>query len=89
MVMFFKCKKCKGLAKSTVRRQTKYEEFETVLKTNEVIHKSFNSIRSKNHRIFSITTNKTALSSYEQKSWIDSINSLAYGHYKIYSLKTT
>ena len=83
-------KKCKGIAKGTVRRQMKYEEFETVLKTNEVIHKSFNSIRSKNHRIFSITTKKIALSSYENKKyWIDSVNSLAYGHYKINSLKTT
>ena len=60
-------KKCKGTAKGTVRRRMKYEEFETVLKTNEVIHKSFNSIRSKNHRIFSITTKKIALSSYENK----------------------
>ena len=85
-----KYKKCKGIAKGTVRRQMKYEEFETVLKTNEVIHKSFNSIRSKNHRIFSITTKKIALSSYENKKyWIDSVNSLAYGHYKINSLKTT
>ena len=85
-----KYKKCKGIAKGTVRRQMKYEEFETVLKTNEVIHKSFNSIRSKNHRIFSITTKTNALSSYENKKyWIDSVNSLAYGHYKINSLKTT
>ena len=85
-----KYKKCKGIAKGTVRRQMKYEEFETVLKTNEVIHKSCNSIRSKNHRIFSITTKKIALSSYENKKyWIDSVNSLAYGHYKINSLKTT
>ena len=85
-----KYKKCKGIAKGTVRRQMKYEEFETVLKTNEVIHKSFNSIRSKNHRIFSITTKKIALSSYENKKyWIDSVNSLAYGHYKINSVKTT
>ena len=85
-----KYKKCKGIAKGTVRRQMKYEEFETVLKTNKVIHKSFNSIRSKNHRIFSIATKKIALSSYENKKyWIDSVNSLAYGHYKINCLKTT
>ena len=51
-------KKCKGIAKGTVRRQMKYEEFETVLKTNEVIYKSFNSIRNKNHIIFSIATKK-------------------------------
>ena len=71
-------KKCKGVAKGTVRRQTKYEEFDRVLKTNEVVHKSFNSIRSKNHRTSSITTNIVALNSYENKKfWLDSINSLA------------
>ena len=32
MVMIKKYKKCKGIAKGTVRRQMKYEEFETVLK---------------------------------------------------------
>ena len=67
MVMIKKYKKCKGIAKGTVRRQMKYEEFETVLKNNVVIHKSFNSIRSKNHRIVSITTKTIALSSYENK----------------------
>ena len=68
----------------------KYEEFDRVLKTNEVVHKSFNSIRSKNHRIFSITTNKVALDSYANKKfWLDSINSLAYGHCKMNSLNTT
>ena len=45
-------RKCKGIAKSIVKRQLKYEEYDRVLKTNEVIHKSSSSIRSKNHRIF-------------------------------------
>ena len=63
-----KYKKCKGIAKGTVRRQMKYEEFETVLKTNKVIHKSFNSIRSKNHKIFSIATKKLLLVAMKTKN---------------------
>ena len=77
-------KKCKGVAKNTVKRCMRYDEYDRVLKTNETIHKSFNSIRSKKHRIFSITTNKVALNSYENKKyWLDSIQSVAYGNYRI------
>ena len=43
-------KKCKGTAKHVVKRQLTYEQYDRVLRTNEVIHKSFNSIRSKNHK---------------------------------------
>ena len=59
-----------------------------VLETNEVIYRSFNSIRSKNHQIFSINTAKVSLNSYENKRyWTTSVDSLAYGHYKINYLK--
>ena len=51
-------KKCKGTAKNTVKRKIKYDDYNKVLETNEVIHRSFNSIRSKNHKIFSINTTK-------------------------------
>ena len=45
-------KKCKGTAKNTVNRKIEYDDYNQVLETNEVIHRSFNSIRSKNHKIF-------------------------------------
>ena len=80
-------KKCKGTAKNTVKRKIKYDDYNQVLETNEVIHRSFNSIRSKNHKIFSINTTKVSLNSYENKRyWTTSIDSLAYGHYKINDL---
>ena len=44
-------KKCKGTAKNTVKRKIKFDDYNKVLETNEVIHRSFNSIRSKNHKI--------------------------------------
>ena len=81
-------KKCKGTAKHVVKRQLMYDDFNKVLETNEVIHKSFNSIRSKNHKIYSITTTKVSLNSYENKRyWISDRDSLAYGHWKIDGLK--
>ena len=82
-------KKCKGTAKNTVKRKIKYDDYNKVLETNEVIHRSFNSIRSKNHKIFSINTTKVSLNSYENKRyWTTSVHSLAYGHYEINDFKS-
>ena len=59
-----------------------------MLETNEVIHRSFNSIRSKNHKIDSINITKVSLNSYENKRyWTTAVDSLAYGRYKIIDLK--
>ena len=81
--------KCKGTAKNTVKRKIKYDDYNNVLETNEVIHRSFNSIRSKNHKIYSINTTKVSLNSYENKRyWTTSVDSLAYGHYKINDFKS-
>ena len=81
-------KKCKGTAKNTVKRKIKYDDYNKVLETNEAIHRSFNSIRSKNHKIYSINTTKVSLNSYENKRyWTTSVDSLAYGHYRINDLK--
>eukprot|EP00438_Fugacium_kawagutii_P007257 Skav211577 [mRNA] locus=scaffold2228:403820:405304:+ [translate_table: standard] len=83
-------KKCKGVAKNTVKRCMKYEEYDKVLETNEVVNKTFNSIRSKNHQIFSLTTTKVGLTSYENKRyWTSTVDSLAYGHCRIKRLKMT
>ena len=81
-------KKCKGTAKNTVKRKIKYDDYNKVLETNEVLHRSFNSIRSKNHKIYSINTTKVSLNSYENKRyWTTSVDSLAYGHFKVDELK--
>ena len=59
-----------------------------MVETNEVIHRSFNSIRSKNLKIYSINTTKVSLNSYENKRyWTTSVDSLAYGHFKINELQ--
>ena len=82
-------KKCKGTAKNTVKRKIRYDDYNKALETNEVIHRSFNSIRSKNHKIYSINTTNVSLNSYENKRyWTTSVHSLAYGHYKINDFKS-
>ena len=81
-------KKCKGTAKNTGKRKIKYDDYNQVLETNKVIHRSFNSIRSKNQKIYSINTTKVSLNSYENKRyWTTSVDSSAYGHYKINDFK--
>ena len=58
------------------------------LETNEFIQKSFNSIRSKIHKIYSINSTKVSLSNYENKRyWTNSVDSLACGHYKIHDFR--
>ena len=45
---------------------------------------SFNSIRSKNHQIYSINQVKQALSSLDnERYYLDNISSLPFGHYSI------
>ena len=78
----------RALQRTPVKRKIKYDDYNNVLETNEVIHRSFNSIRSKNHKIYSINTTKVSLNSYENKRyWTTSVDSLAYGHFKINELK--
>ena len=44
----------------------------------------FNTIRSFNHQICSITCNKLGLSSFDNKRyWLDYKTSVPYGHYAI------
>ena len=52
--------KCKGTAKNTVKRKIKYDDYNQVLEANKVIQRSFNSIRSKDQKIYSINTTKAS-----------------------------
>ena len=71
-----KHKKHKGTAKNTVKRKIMHDDYNQVLGTNEA-HKSFNSIRSKKHKIHSINTTKVCLNRYDNKRyWTTSVDSL-------------
>ena len=54
-------KKCKGTAKNTVKRKIKHDDYNRVLDTNEVIHRSFYSIRSKTTRFLVLILKKASL----------------------------
>ena len=78
-------KKSKDTSKNTKKKKIKYNNFNKMLEINEIIYRLFNnSIRSKNHKVYSINITKASLNSYENKRyWTTSVDSLAYGHYKI------
>ena len=78
-------KKSKGIVKHKVKKEFNYKRYEDTL-NNECMDNSvtFNSIRSKNHQIYSIKQTKQALSSYDNKRYyINNIESLPYGFYSI------
>ena len=80
-------KKSKGIVKHKVRTQLNFNKYKDTLENNSCDTVSFNSIRSKNHQIYSINQVKQALSSYDNKRYyLDNINSLPFGHYMINQL---
>lgn len=77
-------KKSKGIVKHKVRKELNYSNYEDTLENDKKNTVKFNSIRSKNHQIYTITQVKQSLSSYDNKGYyIDNINSLPYSHYRI------
>ena len=76
--------KAKGIPKCKVKKLT-IDDYKRTLNNNEKDYVNFKALRSYNHTIFTINCNKLGLSSYDNKRfWIDSTNSLAYGHYLSY-----
>ena len=77
-------KKSKGIVKHKMKKELTYNQYEETLKENKCDTVQFNSIRSKNHNMYTINQVKQALSSYDNKRYyLDSVNSLPYGHYLI------
>lgn len=80
-------KKSKGIVKHKVDKQINYDMYEQTLNGDIKPEVSFNTIRSKNHQIYSINQTKFSLSNYDNKRyWINNEESLPYGYY---GLKTT
>ena len=77
-------KKSKGVVKHKVSNQLSYKTYEETLNRNCKEEVSFNTIRSKNHQIYSINQTKYALSNYDNKRyWYSDFESLPFGHYAI------
>ena len=74
----------KGVPKNVIKQELNFDVYKKTLEENYISKIQFNSIRSYNHQIFSITCNKVGLSNFENKRYYLS-NGVSYphGHYLI------
>ena len=85
-------KKGKGVVKHKASNKLNYITYEDTLNRLLKEEVQFNTIRSKNHQVYSINQTKYALSNYDNKRlWISDTESLPYGHYltSLYKEKMT
>jgi hypothetical protein len=80
-------KTAKGIVKSVIKNELRFELFKNCLfESVDTIH-SMNVNRSQNHVLHTYLLVKKGLSSYDDKRyWINGIDSLSFGHYKIKDL---
>ena len=78
-------KKAKGIKKLYLKKKIKFENYKQCLFENTIHTATFNTIRSFNHRLYSVTEVKKALSSNDNKRKIlqDKIHTLPFGHYSL------
>ena len=78
-------KKAKGVKTLYVKKKLLFEHYKKCLFEHRTYTARFNSIRSFNHRLFSITETKTCLTSSDDKRKIlaDGIHTLPYGHFSL------
>jgi hypothetical protein len=76
-------KKDKGIKKNIVAREIMLEDYKEVLFTGKSQYRRMNMIRSELHDVYTITSNKLALSANDDKRVImdDRISTKAIGHY--------
>jgi hypothetical protein len=77
-------KKAKGVPKHIVKKRFNFDLYKKTLEENHLERVNFNSIRSYEHKIYSINSNKVGLSNFENKRYYVNNNlSYPYGHYAI------
>ena len=76
-------KTAKGIKKSVIRRELCHAAYRDVLLNETVTRATMNLIRSYHHKVFSISCNKLALSSFDDKRYVleDKVHTRAHGHY--------
>ena len=76
--------KAKGVPKHIVKKRFNFDLYKNTLEDNHLERVNFNSIRSYEHNIYSINSNKVGLSNFENKRYYVNNNlSYPYGHYAI------
>lgn len=78
-------KKAKGIKKMYIMKKMKFEHYYNCLFRRREYSASFNTIRSFNHNVYSITVKKKSLSAKDDKRVIlnNNIHTLPYGHYSL------
>jgi hypothetical protein len=77
-------KKCKGVKRSVVANDIKFQDYKNVLFDRQKVNVKQNVFRSYKHQIYTETVSKTALSGNDDKCYIldDNIKTYTLGHYK-------
>jgi hypothetical protein len=77
-------KKLKGVSKVVVKKEITHQDYKHVLQSGESIKKNVVGIRSFEHQLYTVKTNKTALTTYYDKFFmVDNNTCIPFGHYKI------
>ncbi|XP_018396274.1 PREDICTED: uncharacterized protein LOC108774621 [Cyphomyrmex costatus] len=78
-------KKAKGVKSSVVARTISFEDYTRCLKEDIEMTRRQACIRSKLHRVYTVSEKKIALSPYDDKRYVvpESTNTLPWGHYRI------
>ena len=84
MLWQIKNKKTKGVPKHIVKKRFNFDLYKKTLEEKHLERVNFNSIRSYEHKIYSINSNKAGLSNFGNKRcYVNNDLSYPYGHYAI------
>ena len=76
-------KKLKGISKVVVEKEITHSDYNNVLETGNKINRDVTSIRSFDHQLYTLKTNKTALTAYYDKMYMSDRNTCSpFGYYK-------
>ena len=76
-----KVRKTKWISKVVVKKEIKHEGYKHVLDTGDCINKDVYAIRSLEHKVYTIKTNKTCLTPwYDKMKVVDNINCIPFGY---------
>ena len=76
-------KKLKGISKVVVKKEIKHNDYNDVLESGKKLNRDVVSIRSFEHQLYTVKTNKTALTAYYDKMFmIDKNTCSPFGYYK-------
>lgn len=81
-----KMKKAKGVKKCVLQRKIKFDDYINCIENQCEVREKQNTIRSILHKVYSIQTEKIALSPFDDKRYIikpKGVETLAWGHFKI------